>query len=88
MAKRVELLRERHSPASVEICAFLVKNRSRHKEVPVKYAGFEIENVFAVGYGLDHGERFRNLRYVAALAKAQESGKWPPLARGACGETP
>ncbi len=33
----------------------------------IDYVGFEIENRFAIGYGLDHAERFRNLPYVAAL---------------------
>jgi hypoxanthine phosphoribosyltransferase len=34
--------------------------------------GFEIPNRFAIGYGLDHGQRFRNLRYVAALESDSE----------------
>ena len=36
--------------------------------MPIRYTGFEIPNRFAIGYGLDHGERWRNLPYVAALA--------------------
>jgi hypoxanthine phosphoribosyltransferase len=35
--------------------------------VPVRYTGFEIPNEFVVGYGLDFGERYRNLPYVAVL---------------------
>jgi hypoxanthine phosphoribosyltransferase len=56
------------NPASVEVCALLTKPDRRKVDLPVKYVGFEIANCFAIGYGLDHGERYRNLPYVAALA--------------------
>jgi hypoxanthine phosphoribosyltransferase len=36
-------------------------------ELPIRYVGFEIPNQFAIGYGLDHAELYRNLPYVAAL---------------------
>jgi hypoxanthine phosphoribosyltransferase len=55
-------------PASLEVCALLTKPDRREVDTPVRYIGFEIPNRFAIGYGLDHGERFRNLPYVAALA--------------------
>ena len=55
-------------PASIEVCALLTKPERRKAEVPIKYTGFEIPNRFAIGYGLDHNERWRNLPYVAALA--------------------
>jgi hypoxanthine phosphoribosyltransferase len=55
------------NPASLEVCALLTKPERRKVELPIKYVGFEIPNRFAVGYGLDHGERFRNLPYVAVL---------------------
>jgi hypoxanthine phosphoribosyltransferase len=55
-------------PASLEVCALLTKPERRKVELPIRYVGFEIPNRFAIGYGLDHGERFRNLPYVAALA--------------------
>ncbi len=54
-------------PASLEVCALLTKPERRKAEVPIKYTGFEIPNRFAIGYGLDHGQRYRNLRFVAAL---------------------
>ncbi len=57
------------NPASVEVCALLTKPERRKVELPIRYVGFEIPNRFAVGYGLDHGERYRNLPYVAALAE-------------------
>jgi hypoxanthine phosphoribosyltransferase len=56
-------------PASLEVCALLTKPERRKVDLPIKYVGFEIPNRFAIGYGLDHGERFRNLPYVAVLAE-------------------
>ena len=55
-------------PLSLEVCALLTKPERRKVELPTRYVGFEIPNRFAIGYGLDHRERYRNLRYVAALA--------------------
>jgi hypoxanthine phosphoribosyltransferase len=55
-------------PRSLEVCALLTKPERRRVDLPVKYVGFEIPNRFAVGYGLDHAQRHRNLPYVAALA--------------------
>lgn len=57
-------------PRSLEVCALLTKPERRKVELPTRYVGFEIPNKFAIGYGLDHDERFRNLPYVAALAVA------------------
>jgi hypoxanthine phosphoribosyltransferase len=55
------------NPASVEVCALLTKPERRRVDLPTKYVGFEIPNLFAIGYGLDHDQRYRNLDYVAAL---------------------
>jgi hypoxanthine phosphoribosyltransferase len=54
-------------PASLEVCALLVKPDRRKVDLPTRYVGFEIPDRFAIGYGLDHAERYRNLPYVAAL---------------------
>lgn len=54
-------------PATLKVCALLTKRDARKLEAPVEYVGFEIPNEFVVGYGLDHGERYRNLPYVAIL---------------------
>ena len=54
-------------PASLEVCALLTKPERRKVNLPIRYVGFEIPNRFVIGYGLDHGERFRNLPYVAVL---------------------
>jgi hypoxanthine phosphoribosyltransferase len=63
------LLRNLHgrNPASLEVCALLIKPERRKVELKTRYVGFEIPNRFAIGYGLDHAERYRNLPYVAAL---------------------
>src|SRR5206468_6362178 len=55
------------NPASLEVCALLTKPERRKVELPIRYVGFEIPNRFAIGYGLDHAERYRSLPYVAAL---------------------
>jgi hypoxanthine phosphoribosyltransferase len=55
------------NPASLEVCALLTKPDRRKIELPTRYVGFEIPDKFAIGYGLDHAERYRNLPYVAAL---------------------
>ena len=55
-------------PASLKVCAFLVKQRERPADVTVHYVGREIPDVFVVGYGLDAQEQYRNLPYLARLA--------------------
>jgi hypoxanthine phosphoribosyltransferase len=55
------------NPRSLEVCALLIKPERRKVDLPTKYVGFEIPNRFAIGYGLDYAERYRNLPYVAAL---------------------
>jgi hypoxanthine phosphoribosyltransferase len=57
-------LAARH-PASLEVCALLVKEGLQRVELDLRYVGFRIPPVFVVGYGLDVGERFRNLPYIA-----------------------
>jgi hypoxanthine phosphoribosyltransferase len=54
-------------PRSLEVCALLTKPERRKVDLPIRYTGFEIPNEFAIGYGLDHAERYRNLPYVATL---------------------
>jgi hypoxanthine phosphoribosyltransferase len=55
------------NPRSLEVCALLTKPERRRVDLPIRYVGFEIPNRFAIGYGLDHRQRYRNLRFVAAL---------------------
>ena len=58
---------ESRNPETLEICALLTKPERREIDVHVRYTGFEIPNEFVIGYGLDFGERYRNLPYVAVL---------------------
>jgi hypoxanthine phosphoribosyltransferase len=55
------------NPRTLEVCALLTKPERRRVDLPIRYVGFEIPNRFAIGYGLDYDQRYRNLEYVAAL---------------------
>jgi hypoxanthine phosphoribosyltransferase len=57
------------NPRTLEVCALLTKPERRKVDLPTRYVGFEIPDRFVVGYGLDHGERHRNLPFVAVLAR-------------------
>ena len=52
---------------SVEVFTLLRKSEALQMPVEPKYVGFDIPNVFVVGYGLDYAERYRNLRQVSVL---------------------
>ena len=62
----LDLLRWRGA-RSVKLCALLDKRERREVDVTVDYCGFEIEDRFVVGYGLDFDERYRNLPYIGYL---------------------
>jgi hypoxanthine phosphoribosyltransferase len=55
------------NPATLRICTLLDKPARRLVEIPVDYIGFQIPDQFVIGYGLDYGEVYRNLRYVGVL---------------------
>ena len=55
------------NPATLRICTLLDKPARRLVEIPVEYIGFQIPDQFVIGYGLDFGEVYRNLRYVGVL---------------------
>ena len=57
----------KHKPASLKICTLLDKPERRQLPITADYTGFICPNEFVVGYGLDYGERYRNLPYVASL---------------------
>jgi len=60
---------ERRGAASVKLCVLLNKPERRIAEVHADYVGFEIENEFVVGYGLDYDEKYRNLPYIGILKR-------------------
>jgi hypoxanthine phosphoribosyltransferase len=62
----LRVLRERR-PASIEICALLDKSARRLIELPIAYRGFEIPDVFVVGYGMDYQQLYRNLPHIAVV---------------------
>jgi hypoxanthine phosphoribosyltransferase len=55
------------NPASLRICTLLDKPARRLVDIPVDYIGFTIPDQFVVGYGLDYGEVYRNLKFVGVL---------------------
>jgi hypoxanthine phosphoribosyltransferase len=54
-------------PLTLEVCALLSKPEVQKVALDVRYEGFALPPVFVVGYGLDYGERYRNLPYVGTL---------------------
>lgn len=57
----------KHKPASLRTCVLLDKPNAHKIETSFEYVGFEVGNEFVVGYGLDYGERYRNLPYIGIL---------------------
>ncbi len=55
------------NPASLEVCAMFVREGRQAPETDLKYIGFEIPPTFVVGYGLDAGEQYRNVREIRAF---------------------
>ena len=53
------------NPKSISICTLLHISDNKLLDLPVHYTGFDIEDKFVVGYGLDYQEKFRNLPYIA-----------------------
>jgi hypoxanthine phosphoribosyltransferase len=54
---------------SIRLCVLLSKKKQGTRHVDADYVGFEIEDEFVVGYGLDFAERYRNLPYIGVLRK-------------------
>jgi hypoxanthine phosphoribosyltransferase len=61
-------------PKTLRTACLLSKPSRRQVEVPVEYVGFEVEDRFVVGYGLDYAERYRNLPYIGVIADSPASG--------------
>lgn len=62
----VKIFKERQ-PKSIKVCALLSKPSRRQVEFEADYTGFVIEDRFIVGYGLDYGEKYRSLPYIAEV---------------------
>jgi hypoxanthine phosphoribosyltransferase len=60
---------ESAKPKSIGVCVLLSKKKDRARPVDADYVGFEIEDEFVVGYGLDFMERYRNLPYIGVLRR-------------------
>ena len=60
---------ETAKPRSIRVCVLLQKKKKRARPVDADYVGFEIEDEFVVGYGLDFMERYRNLPCIGVLRK-------------------
>lgn len=56
-------------PRSIRVCVLLQKKKARQRTVNADYVGFEIEDEFVVGYGLDFMERYRNLPCIGVLRR-------------------
>ena len=65
--EKVEEYLRLKSPASLEICTLLDKPERRDVSVAVKYVGFEIPDVFVIGYGIDYAQKHRNLPYIGKV---------------------
>lgn len=61
---RVLSLLQARRPKSLKVCVLLDKPARRTHEVPVDYTGFDIDDEFVVGYGMDFDQRYRGLRYI------------------------
>ncbi len=61
---------EARGPASLEVCTLLAREAADLEGLGVKYVGFTIPGDFVIGYGLDVGEKYRNLRYLAVYDDA------------------
>lgn len=58
---------QKFKPNEIKICVLLEKKETRLIDIKADYVGFEIPNVFVLGYGLDYEDRYRHLPYIASL---------------------
>src|SRR5262249_513304 len=67
LAEIIQAIRENAHPQSLKSCVLLKKLKKRERQVEADYVGFEIEDEFVVGYGLDYQEHYRNLPLIGVL---------------------
>lgn len=65
-SKVIRMMRNRN-PRSLKVCTFLSKPAARKVDIHLDFCGIEIPDEFAVGYGLDYAQKYRNLPYVGVL---------------------
>jgi len=65
---------EGRGPASLRVCTLFNRRANRVVDLPLHYVGFELEDVFVVGYGLDYRQKYRNLPYLAVLKGQAQAG--------------
>lgn len=75
-------------PASLEVCTLLDKSARRIAPLDIKYRGFDCPDRFVVGYGLDHGERYRNIRTILAVDDQSMLAADPDALLGFLGKHP
>lgn len=80
-------IRAELQPKSVRVCVLLSKRCTRAEEMEADFVGFEIENEFVIGYGLDFAEHYRNLPFVGVLKREVFERSLPAAAENA-GVTP
>lgn len=68
----MEILNRRH-PASLKLCSLLDKPERRVVDVKADFTGFEVPDLFVVGYGLDYNQKYRNLPYIGVVEIGGES---------------
>ncbi len=67
----MDLLKSRN-PESIALCALLDKPERRVVDVDVKYVGYQVPDLFVVGYGLDYDQKYRNLPYIGVVEFDEE----------------
>ena len=55
---------KKKKPTSIEVCSLLVKHKKHKSKTNIRFVGFDIEDEFVVGYGMDYRGKFRNLDYI------------------------
>lgn len=70
--KKVMKILGNRDPKSISLCTLLNKDARREADVEVQYIGFNIEDEFVLGYGLDYKQEYRNIPYVAIMGPLDE----------------